>query len=186
MKDEPVDILDEQGNQTGQVLMKKQAHDRGLWHPVVHLWIYNSKGQVLLQKRSLNKLVHPGVWDISVGGHAVAGDTPTQAVIKEAREELDLELKAKDLTFIALTKYDEKMPAGWWNRFFAWTYLTKLDRKASDFKIEKDEISEVKWFEIDEMMKLVKDVAKTRGFAPDILDSFRRVADEINRRLKNG
>ena len=44
------DVLDEQGNKTGKTENKKIIHEKGLWHSAVHIWIYNSKGEILLQK----------------------------------------------------------------------------------------------------------------------------------------
>ncbi len=73
---EMFDVLDKNGNKTGDVKTKKELHENGLWHSAVHVWIYNSKGEILLQKRSMKVTNWPGRWDISVAGHIPAGETP--------------------------------------------------------------------------------------------------------------
>ena len=61
-----------------------------LLHPVVHLHVFNSKGEVYLQKRPEWKDIQPGKWDTSVGGHLDYGETPEQALVREVREELGM------------------------------------------------------------------------------------------------
>lgn len=152
MKDEPVDILDEKGQPTGQVLMKSEVHAKSLWHPVTHLWIYNSKNQLLFQKRAPQKLVWPGKWDVSIGGHMAAGETPEQAVIKEAGEELSLKLQAGQAEFLKTIRLEEPMD-GWVNRIFIHVFLLLADLDTKTLKLEEEEVSEARWFSVPEIEK---------------------------------
>ena len=61
-----------------------------LLHPVVHLHVFNSKGEVYLQRRPEWKDIQPGKWDTSVGGHIDYGETPEQALVREVGEELGI------------------------------------------------------------------------------------------------
>ena len=61
-----------------------------LLHPVVHLHVFNSRGEVYLQRRPDWKDIQPGKWDTSVGGHIDYGETPDQALVREVREELGI------------------------------------------------------------------------------------------------
>ncbi|MDT8402449.1 MAG: NUDIX domain-containing protein, partial [Bacteroidales bacterium] len=70
-------------------------------HPVVHLHIIDSKGQIFLQKRSLMKDIQPGKWDTSVGGHVDPGETIREALTREAAEEAGL----KDFNARLLEEY---------------------------------------------------------------------------------
>ena len=58
--------------------------------PVVHLHVFNSRGEVYLQRRPDWKDIQPGKWDTSVGGHIDYGETPDQALVREVREELGI------------------------------------------------------------------------------------------------
>ncbi len=62
----------------------------GKLHPVIHLHIINSKGEIYLQKRSMAKDTFPGKWDTSVGGHVDLGETIEQALFRETAEELNI------------------------------------------------------------------------------------------------
>lgn len=85
-------VVDENGNTIGEA-PRQVCHDGKsmLLHPVVHLHVFNSNGELFLQKRSMSKDVQPGKWDTSVGGHVSPGEEIIDAVRREASEELGLE-----------------------------------------------------------------------------------------------
>jgi len=81
-------------NEIGEViktLPRSVIHgDPTLMHRVVHVLVFNQHGELLLQKRSMNKDVAPGKWDTSVGGHVEAGETISGALAREMKEELGI------------------------------------------------------------------------------------------------
>jgi isopentenyldiphosphate isomerase len=172
MKEEPVDILDERGNKTGQTLLKSQAHKQGLWHPVIHLWICNSKGEALMQKRAPQKLIWPNLWDVAVGGHVAAGESPEATAVKETSEELGIKVEPQNLQFIGQSKYEHAMDAGWINRIFIWSYLIKLDIGLSELTLEKREVSDARWFELNELEKALSNPTEAKNFSPDIMQEY--------------
>ena len=113
-------IVDEEGRVIGAAT-RGECHDGSrLLHPVVHLHVFNSLGEVYLQKRPEWKDIQPGKWDTSVGGHIDYGETPEQALVREVREELGItDFKAervgryvfesrreRELVYVHRTTYD--------------------------------------------------------------------------------
>lgn len=86
-------VVDEEGNQIS-IAPRSVCHDgkSKLLHPVVHLHLFNSKGELFLQKRAASKDILPGFWDTSVGGHVSPGETIEQALKRESAEELGLKI----------------------------------------------------------------------------------------------
>lgn len=93
MKDNPNEIfpiVDEDGNILGQVT-RGHAHDRSkILHPVVHLHVFNSRGELYLQHRPAWKDIQPDKWDTAVGGHIDLGESVGDALKREVREELGI------------------------------------------------------------------------------------------------
>ena len=83
-------LVDENGVVIGSAT-RGECHDGSkLLHPVVHLHVFNSKGELYLQKRPAWKDIQPGKWDTAVGGHIDYGETPEEALTREVREELGI------------------------------------------------------------------------------------------------
>ena len=92
MADELLQLVDEEGRPTGTAARSLCHGNPALIQAVVHLHLFDSRGRLYLQKRAPGKDTFPGRWDTSVGGHLGAGENPRQALEREAREELDLEV----------------------------------------------------------------------------------------------
>ena len=99
--DEMLPLVDEQGNIIGAAT-RGECHDgTKRLHPVVHLHVYNGRGEVYLQKRPDWKTIQPGKWDTAVGGHIDQGENVELALKREAGEELGIE----DFTPEQVAKY---------------------------------------------------------------------------------
>ncbi|MGM9705942.1 MAG: NUDIX domain-containing protein [Prevotella sp.] len=83
-------VVDEAGNILGSI-KRKEAHNGSMTlHPVVHLHVFDNQGNIYLQKRPEWKDIQPGKWDTACGGHVDLGENVRTALIREAREELNL------------------------------------------------------------------------------------------------
>lgn len=83
-------LVDEEGNITGAATRGECHNGSKLLHPVVHLHVFNSRGELFLQRRPAWKDIQPGKWDTSVGGHIDLGESVEMALQREAREELGI------------------------------------------------------------------------------------------------
>lgn len=81
-------LVDPAGNVVGSATRGECHGGRMLLHPVVHLHLFNSRGELFLQKRPAWKDIQPGLWDTAVGGHVDYGETVAEALRREVREEL--------------------------------------------------------------------------------------------------
>jgi isopentenyldiphosphate isomerase len=168
MKEEPVDILDKQGNRVGQSMLKSEAHELGLWHGAAHVWIYDSEGDVLLQLRSPKKIVRPNIWDVSVAGHIASGKTPIETSVEEAEEELGLLVRPDELKFIGNATIDDVMEPGHWNhRVYLWIYALKRDGlNLSELRLEEDETADVEWLPLGQLAKDLKNPNMAGRYSP--------------------
>jgi len=149
-EEEYLDVLDESGNKTGKKELKSKIHAKGLWHNSAHIWILNSKGQLLLQKRSPLKISHPNQWDISAAGHCPAGLESIDNAIKEINEELGVSTKPKDLIYLFRAEAQSvQNNKTFFNNEFDDVYLLEKDLEIDKLKLQKEEVSEAKWFDID-------------------------------------
>ena len=83
-------VVDEEGSVIGKATRGECHNGSRLLHPVVHLHVFNSSGDIYLQKRPDWKDIQPGKWDTAVGGHIDYGETPVEALRREVREELGI------------------------------------------------------------------------------------------------
>lgn len=83
-------LVDEEGKVTGRATRGECHNGSMLLHPVVHLHVFNSRGEIYLQRRPDWKDIQPGKWDTAVGGHIDYGETPEEALRREVREELGI------------------------------------------------------------------------------------------------
>ena len=152
--EEKFDVLNELGEFTGEVATRDECHKKGLWHRAVYAFIIDNKGNILLQKRSKNKKLWPNMWDVTVGGHVDSGEFGRQALIREVKEELGIELDDSDIKYlVGSTSINKKGDII--NKHYNECYLITKDISISEIKIQKEEVSEVKYFSKDELLKRI-------------------------------
>lgn len=155
MKKEYFDVLDENGNKTGETKLRNEVHRDGDWHKAVHIWIINDKGDILLQRRCATKDSNPNMLDISCAGHLTAGDDSLTGAIRELKEELNIEIKPSDLQLIKTIKRSSKYTSTFINNEFDDLYILRTTKKIEDMKYQEEEISEIFFVPYKEFKNMV-------------------------------
>jgi isopentenyl-diphosphate delta-isomerase type 1 len=155
---EYIDIVTEDNNIIGKALRSECHGNPGLIHRAAHILVFNSTGQLLLQKRSMNKDIQPGKWDTSVGGHVESGESYEKAAYRELEEELGI--KNVNLDYL----YDYKMRNEIESENIR-SYLCKFNGRI-DFN--KDEIDEICFWKIEEIKKQLGSGIFTPNFEQEI------------------
>ncbi|MBQ8447723.1 MAG: NUDIX domain-containing protein, partial [Clostridia bacterium] len=89
------DLFDKNRLPLGKTISRGEKMPVGAYRTVVHICIFNSNGEMLIQHRQPFKKGFPNMWDVSVGGSAIAGETSAEAAEREASEELGISLPLK-------------------------------------------------------------------------------------------
>lgn len=160
---ELLDIVDEKDNLTGEKADRKIIHEKGLWHREIVVHIINEKKEMLIQKRAATKRLCPNMWALCAG-HIDAGEIPIKAAIRELEEEIGLAVDEDELTYIGIQKTSKKRD-GVINNHFKYIYLVKTNTKLEDFKIQCEELSEIKYISIEELIEVIKNKEKNYSFS---------------------
>jgi isopentenyl-diphosphate Delta-isomerase len=152
MNEEIFDIVNERDEVIGQG-PRKEVHARGLWHRAVHVLVFNARGEVFLQKRSMLKDTAKGKWDSSSSGHLDTGEDYDACAVREVREEIGLHLTATEASppLKRLFKIDARQETGW---EFCWIYRCENE---GPFVLHPDEIETGAWFTPDAVTQWVKE-----------------------------
>jgi len=155
---ENIDVLDENGNKTGEIVSREEVHKLGLWHKCVHIWVINNRREILLQKRSAQKLTNPNKWTNATSGHLSSGDSSINGAIRELEEEIGLNVKESELQYLFTVKEsginnnDNKKII---ENEITDVYLMRKEIDITSLKLQQEEVSMVKWFSYDEFKKMV-------------------------------
>ncbi|MEK7175320.1 MAG: NUDIX domain-containing protein [Patescibacteria group bacterium] len=109
------------------------------------LWITNSNGQILLARRHHTKVKHPNMWGPAVAGTVEESESYEENIIKEMEEELGI--KNMEIIIGPKVKIDNQ-----YHHFGQW-YTLVVDMELKQFKIQEDEVEEIKWFSPEEFKK---------------------------------
>jgi len=143
MLEELLEIVDKDGTSLGVAARSSIHGNPSLLHKVVHVLVFNSFGELLLQKRSMSKDVEPGKWDTSVGGHVSAAEDIYSAVYREMKEELGVDTCEP----VFLYSYIHS------NTFESELVFTHSCIHNGPFPFNTEEIDEVKFWRIEEIKK---------------------------------
>lgn len=162
--EELLEIVNEKGEVIGILPRSKIHGNPSLIHRVVHVLVFNKKGELLLQKRSMNKDVAPGKWDTSVGGHVNPGEDLLEAAYREMKEELGITICEPSFlyTYIHSNPYEGEL---------VHTYSCIYDGEIS---LNRDEIDEVRFWSLEEISRDIGKGIFSNNFEDEVSTYMRR------------
>lgn len=134
--DEMFDVVDEADRVTGR-MPRAEVHRLGLRHRATHVLVYNTRGELFLQQRSLAKDMWPGVWDSSASGHVDSGEEYDACAVRELGEELGLPATAVPCRWFRLEASEET------GMEFCWVYRLHHE---GPFRLQESEVRGGGWF----------------------------------------
>lgn len=139
------DIYDENRNRTGKIVDAGAEHGEGEFHLVVTLCLFDHQDRMLIQRRSEDKALWPGLWDVTVGGSAIAGENSREAIQRETREELglDLELGRPAFTVNYAQGFDD-------------VYVLRHNVDIEELAVPNQEVAEVRWVGYHKVIELMR------------------------------
>ena len=165
MAEEIYDVVNDCDEVIGRA-SRSEVHVRGLLHRAAHVLVFDTRGEVFLQKRSMSKDRQPGVWDSSASGHLDSGETYDVCAVREVREELGVTLARPPEHLFKLDACPET------DQEFVWVYRA---RHEGTFTLPPEEIERGDWF---------TPVEVTRWLAErphDFASAFRLIWKMLNR-----
>ena len=157
LENEKINYFDENRKYIGQV-DRKNAEKNSLLVQAVQLWIVNPEtNEVLMQKRSDKKNINAGKIDVSVSGHVKIKETPIQAMLREANEEIGID---RQYLCNAMQKfYETKINLGKYGKqgnYIVNFYVAFLNNELSSYKKNDDEVEKLFWMKYEELKKRVE------------------------------
>lgn len=139
------DLYDENRMPAGRIHRRGDVMNKGEYHLVIHVCIFNSKNQLLIQQRQPFKSGWPNMWDVTVGGSALSGEDSRMAAERETFEEIGLKI---DLSGIR-PFFTINFPQG-----FDDYYIIEQEVDISELKLQEEEVQNVKWADKEEVLRM--------------------------------
>jgi isopentenyl-diphosphate delta-isomerase type 1 len=166
MSEEIFDVVDERDEVIGRQT-RNEVHRRGLMHRAVHVLVFNARGEVFLQKRSMKKDRQPGLWDSSASGHVDSGEDYDACAVRELREEIGLAVQDSPRRVFKLSASAET------DQEHVWVYRCEAE---GPFTLHPDEIERGDWFAPKEVTRWMTE--QPEEFASALLAIWKRLAHD--------
>ena len=141
------DLYTQDRQPTGLTMVRGSEHPQGYYRLVVHVCIFNSKGQMLIQQRQPFKEGWPNMWDVSVGGSVVAGESSREAAEREVAEELGLKISLEGVRPAITISFKEG---------FDDNYVMIRDVKDEEITLQPEEVQAYKWANEAEILQMIE------------------------------
>jgi isopentenyldiphosphate isomerase len=143
--DEIFEVVDEHDIVIGRCL-RSEVHRLGLRHRAVHVLVFNKRGEIFLQKRSMSKDCFPGAWDSSAAGHLEPEESYDACAVRELREELGLSLASPPARLFKIAACPET------GQEFVWVYRCSSE---GPFQLHPEEIERGDWFTPEQVTRWI-------------------------------
>lgn len=140
------DLYTEDRIKTNETMVRGTPMTNGFYRLVVHVCIFNSQGEMLIQQRQPFKKGWSNMWDITVGGSAIFGDTSRSAAEREVYEEIGYQLSLSGIRPTLTINFDEG---------FDDIYLIQKDIEISKLKLQYEEVKAVKWASKEDVLTMI-------------------------------
>ena len=162
------DVVNERDEVIGQKT-RGEVHAEKLLHRAVHVFVFNKRGDLLLQQRSLFKDAHPGVWDSSVSGHLDAGEDYPSAAVRELDEEMGIRVDTPPEEIARIAACEE---TGWEHvRLYRTLYNGRVSFPAA-------EVQAAAWFPLAEIEAWL--ATRPEDFASGFAECWNRFIETID------
>ena len=142
------DLYTADREKTGRTMVRGEPTPEGFYRMVVHVCIFDPEGRMLIQQRQPFKRGWSDLWDVSVGGSAVSGDSSRSAAERETREELGLEIDLKNVRPTLTVHFEHG---------FDDIYVLTMPVDLSALKLQYEEVQAVRWAAEDEILQMIDD-----------------------------
>ena len=157
--DEIITIVDADNNVVGSAT-RREMRDRGLPHRATYILVFNSKGELFVQKRTMSKDIYPGYYDVATGGVVLADESYDLSAERELAEELGARNTPLTPHFDFKHEDDNNIV---WGRLYTCTYDGRI-------VLQEEEVESGSFHTIDKVLELIKN----ESFTPDGIYVFKR------------
>lgn len=159
------DLYDRDRIRTGKTHRRGDPMTAGCYRMVIHVCIFNARGQMLIQQRQPFKAGWPDKWDVTVGGSAVAGEDSHQAAERETLEEIGLALDLSRVRPKLTINFDEG---------FDDIYLIEREVDLDTLRLQESEVQAVRWATREEILAMIDSglfIPYTKSFIEMLFDT---------------
>ena len=148
---ELLDLYDRSGRPLGRTVRRGEGLPRvaeGEYWRVCDVWLVNARGEVLIQRRSLDKPNWPGAWCESAGGAIRSGETPEEGMLRETAEEIgvrpDLSRGGLAFTYLGKTSHHD-------------VWIFRMDVPLESLTLQPEEVIDARWARPEELLRMERD-----------------------------
>lgn len=142
------DVYDVNRNKTDKTMCRGDAFEENCYHLVIHICIFNSNGEMLIQQRQPFKKGWSNMWDVTVGGSAIQGDDSQDAAARELLEEIGLKIDFKNIRPHLTINF---------GKGFDDYYLIEREVDINELSLQYEEVRDVKWASKEEILSMIDD-----------------------------